>query len=163
MKRQLYYLLPDAEHTQQVCEDLQALGIEQEHLHAVMHEKSAIKNIRDVHSSHDKDRDFFVEWFLWRLNLSVFVLALLVFIGLAILMPSYYMLIPVMIMLMTFLIGLYFSLRVPDVHWNEFSSAIQHGEVLLIVDTPVTEMQYIDHQIHQRHPEAINGGVCWKV
>lgn len=162
MKRQLYYLLPDVKHTQQLCKDLNQMDIEQDHIHVVVNEKSAIDGIQDVHSLKEKDRDFYLEWFLWRLNLAVFVIGLLVFVVMAIWIPSYYLVIPIAIMAVTFLAGLYFTTRIPNVHWNESATAVHHGEVLLIVDVPVSEQQRIDHIIHQHHPEAINGGVCWK-
>lgn len=57
---------------------------------------------------------------------------------------------------------MYFSIRIPNAHWNEFSSAVPHGEILLIVDVPTSELYRIDHAIHQRHPEALNDGVYWK-
>ena len=163
MKRQLYYLLPDVGHTQQLCEDLQALNIHENSLTAVMQEKSEIKGIHAVHGVNETDRGFFLEWFLWRLNLTVFALAVLVFVGYVVWQPSYWIIVPLVVMAMTFVVGMYFSIRVPNVHWNEFCSAIRHGEIALIVDVPVSQVRQVDSVVHRRHPEAVNGGVCWKV
>ena len=163
MNRQLYYLLPDIEHTHSVYEDLKQMNISEDHIHVVTKEPNQIRGIHDVHSLKEKDRDYFLENFLWRLNLVVFGIAVMVIIGMAIWQISYYLLIPLSIIGVTFLLGLYFALRVPHVHWNEFFNALNHGETLLIVDVPKSELPQVDHVIHRRHPEAINGGVCWKV
>lgn len=66
-------------------------------------------------------------------------------------------------MLGTFLAGLFFVLRVPNVHWDEFRTAIEHGEVLVMVDVPVLRLVEINRKVHRRHPEAVTGGVGWHV
>lgn len=162
MKRQLYYSLPDIAHTQKVHEELIELNIPDSSFHVVLKDEAQIDGINDVRSLNDRNRDYFLEWFLWRLNLSVFAIAFLSLVSLLIWQPSYYLFIPVAVMVITFLIGFYFSLRIPNVHWDEFVSAILHGEVLLIIDVPTDDLHLLDNVIHKRHPEAISGGVCWK-
>jgi len=162
MKRQLYYLLPDIGHTQQLCKELIQLDIDENRIHAVTKQKSGIKGIQDVHTINETDRDFFLESYLWRLNLTVFGLAFLVTIGLMIWYPSVWMSIPMAVMALSFLAGMYFAVYMPRVHWQEFLPAIRHGEVLLIVDVPESEVRHIDQVVHRHHPEAVNGGVCWK-
>lgn len=162
MKRQLYYLIPDIKHAQEVCKDLAGLNIQQDRIHALMNEKATIEGVNDVHSMNEKDRDLFLERVLWRLNLAVFFIALLILIAMLVWAPSYYVFIPLAVMAATFLAGSYFTLDMPHVHWKEFYSAVRHGEVLLMVDAPVAEVRHIDGFIHRQHPEAVNGGVCWK-
>lgn len=110
MKRQLYYLIPDIKHAQEVCKDLAGLNIQQDRLNALMNEKAAIEGVNDVHSMHEKDRDLFLERLLWRLNLAVFVIALLVLIAMLVWAPSYYVIIPLVVMTATFLAGRYFTI-----------------------------------------------------
>ena len=77
--------------------------------------------------------------------------------------PTFYVIIPIALMLTTFWAGLYFAIQMPNTHWNEFISAIKHGDILLIIDVPTRAIRDIDHTVHQQHPEAITGGVCWKL
>jgi len=60
-------------------------------------------------------------------------------------------------------ITIYCVLNIPRVHWQEFKNAIPHGEILIIIDVPKRAMQFVEHLIHRRHPEALAGGVCWKI
>ena len=53
--------------------------------------------------------------------------------------------------------------NVPDVHLTEFTDALSHGEVLLMVDVPVDRVAEIEKAVHHRHPEAVVGGVSWAV
>ena len=163
MKRQIYYLLPDVVHTRDLYKDLKQMHVPENDIHVVMKDKVEIAEINDVHSMNEKDRDYFVEWFLWRLNLAIFGIALMTVIAMLIWSMTFYILIPLVVIAITFLMGLYFALRVPNIHWNEFLSALRHGEVLMIIDVSNSELRHIDHAIHRQHPEAINGGVCWKV
>ncbi len=163
MKRRLYYLLPDVEHARQMQQDLRDDHVAEESIHALTKNMIQIEGIRDVHTIQERDRDYFVEWFLWRLNLAVFFVALLAFIVMAYWLPGYWLILPGAVMLGTFLAGLLFVVRVPNVHWNEFHTAIEHGEVLVMVDVPIPRLAEINRKVHRRHPEAVTGGVGWHV
>ena len=163
MKRQLYYLLPNINQTQAVCDDLKQLDIDEDNVHVVMNEMAVINGINNVHSINETDYDGMLEKFLWRMNLAIFGVALLVFIAVAIWLPFNFTIIPSIVMVASYISGMYFSTNVPKTHWNEFYSALHHGEVLLIVDTSVSELSDVDHAIHRQHPEAVSGGVCWKL
>lgn len=49
----------------------------------------------------------------------------------------------------------------PDVHLTEFTDALAHGEVLLMVDVPGSRVAEVEDFIHQRYPESVVGGVGW--
>ncbi len=53
------------------------------------------------------------------------------------------------------------ALKVPDVHLTEFTDALSHGEVLLMVDVPSRRVAEIENFIYHRFPEAVVGGVGW--
>ena len=61
----------------------------------------------------------------------------------------------------SFVSGLLFVLRMPIVQLNEFHPALQHDEVLLMIDVPVADGTRVDQFIHRKHPEVVSGGVCW--
>ncbi|MBI1422403.1 MAG: hypothetical protein GC149_02980 [Gammaproteobacteria bacterium] len=161
MKRRLYYLFPDTDHGQNLPRELSSLAIPSLSVHTVVHYPKEWRGGGDVHSLNEPDRDFFLEWFLWRMNLAIFFLALLVLVAMLVLSPSWYLLVPLGVMVLSFALGLVFSLRIPNVHQDEFRDAVSHGEVLMMVDVPPAAVSRVDHHIHRLHPEAVTGGVGW--
>jgi hypothetical protein len=87
--------------------------------------------------------------------------ALIAFVAILIWNPGVWLVLPVTIMIGSFVSGLMFVLRLPNVHLDEFRSALQHGEVLLMIDVPLSEVESMDHRVHRKHPEVVTGGVCW--
>ncbi len=163
MKRRLYYLLPDRSHAEKLIEDLGDSTVPQEDIHAVSKSDQHLKGIENLHSITENDRDYFVEWFLWRINLLIFFAALIAFIAILIWNPSLWLILPLLIMLVAFFSGLMFVQRLPNVHLDEFQPALAHDEILLMVDVPLTDVEKIDYRIHRKHPEVFSGGVCWHV
>lgn len=132
MKRQPNYLLSDIGCSQQFSEKIQALNIHEYSLTAVMQEKSEFKGIHDEYGLKETDQGLFLEWFLWRLNLTIFVLAELVFVGYIVWQPIYWMIVPLAVMGMIYVVNMYFSMRIPNVQWIEFCSTIRPCEITFI-------------------------------
>ena len=163
MKRRLYYLLPDARHAEKLVEDLDGMAVSKQDMHAVVKDDQSLNGIDDIHSATENDIDYFIEWFLWRVNLVLFFVALIAFVVILVWSPGMWLMLPLVIMIGTFTSGLIFVLRLPNVHLNEFHPALQHGEVLLMIDVPPSEVESMDYRVHRKHPEVITGGVCWHV
>jgi len=163
MKRRLYYLLPDTSHAEKLVEDLRDTPISKQDVHAVIKDNLRLNGIEDVKLTTENDRDYFVEWFLWRINLALFFVALIAFVAILVWSPGLWLILPLVIMIGTFASGLMFVLRLPNVHLNEFRPALLHGEVLLMIDVPPSEVESMDHRVHRKHPEVVTGGVCWHV
>lgn len=162
MRRRLYYLFPDAVHAQTLDRELSSLAVPGVRVHAVVDKTTPFTGTMDVqHVTTEIDQDTLLEWRLWRLNLGIFFLALPVFVGMLVFAPSWYLVIPLMIMVVCFATGASFALHVPNVHRDEFNHAVHHGEVLMMVDVPSAELNKVDHHIHRLHPEAVSGGVGW--
>jgi len=163
MNRRLYYLVPDGSDVENLVNDLEHVAITKQDVHAVAKDELDLENIDDVHTVSENDRDYFLEWFLWRVNLALFFVALIAFIVLLIWNPGIWLILPLVVMLGTFVSGLLFVMRLPNVHLNEFRPALLHGEVLVMVDVPSNEVKRVDQQVHRKHPEVVTGGVCWHV
>lgn len=161
MKRRLYYLLPDTQHAEKLVEDLDGAAVAKQDVHAVLKDDQGLNGIDDVHTSNENDRDYFVEWFLWRFNLALFFVALATLVAMLVWNPGMWLILPIVVMIGTFASGLFFVLRLPNVHLGEFQPALRHGEVLLMIDVPPSEVESMDHRVHRKHPEVITGGVCW--
>lgn len=105
-----------------------------------------------------------VEKIFWPGNLIVFCMALLLVIVMVLSQSGGpWVLLPVGIMLASFLAGLGFTSRVPNVHLDEFRDALRHAEVLLMVDVPVQQVARVEDMVHRLHPEAAVGGVGWGI
>jgi hypothetical protein len=49
----------------------------------------------------------------------------------------------------------------PNVGLDELRDALGHGEVLLLIDVPQTQVADVENFLHSRHPTATPGGVSW--
>jgi hypothetical protein len=162
MKRRLYFLLPDREHTQTVVDELETSGIERRQMHVLAAQDIDLQGLPVATHNQRKDLGARLETLLWDGNLVLFFIALVVLSLLALMHVNWpWLLLPAAVMLATFLTGLGFTRHIPNVHLSEFSDAIHHGELLLMVDVPVRQIRKVQDLVHRHHPEAVVGGVGW--
>jgi len=162
MKRRLYLLLPDVTHSRAVVDAIAASGIRRSALHVVARPDLDLTGLPAATSGQRRDAGRLLETVLWDGNLAVFFVGLLVLIGLVLLqVEGTWLLLPAAVMLITFAGGLVFASHLPNVHLSEFTDAIHHGELLLMVDVPVLQVSYVESLLHRHHPEAVAGGVGW--
>lgn len=164
MKRRLYFLLPDTEHTLAVVDELEASGINRKYLHVIAAQGVDLEGLPVASHNQRRDLGARLEALLWDGNLALFFFALLVMIVMALMQVSWHwLLLPAAAMLATFLSGVGFTSHIPNVHLSEFSDAIHHREILLMVDVPVSQVPRVEELVHRHHPEAVTGGVGWHV
>lgn len=164
MKRRLYFLMPDTLHARELVQELEQHGIDRRCIHAIAGEGVDPGDLPQATSQQRGDVAARIEKVLWLGNLAVFFLALLVLIVMALSQSGWpWLLLPAGIMAASFLGGLGFTTRVPNVHLDEFRDALRHAEVLLLVDVPVRQVARIEKLVHRRHPEAAVGGVGWSI
>ena len=164
MKRRLYFLLPDTVRTRSVVDELETCSIERQCMHVMAAPGVDLEDLPVASRKQRNDAGAQLETILWDGNLVLFFTALLMLIALALLHVSWvWLLIPVAVMLVTFIAGLEFTRHVPNVHLSEFTDAIHHREILLMVDVPVWQVTRIEEQFHRHHPDAVTGGVSWHV
>ena len=164
MKRRLYSLVPDAEHTRSVVDELEVSGIERRCMHVIAAQGIDLSGLPMASRNQRNDLGAQLETMLWDGNLVLFFIALLVLIVLALLHVSWFwLLLPVAVMLMTFVTGVEFTRHIPNVHLAEFTDALHHQEILLMVDVPVRQVARVEELTHRHHPEVITGGVGWHV
>jgi hypothetical protein len=163
MSRRLYFLFPDEVHARRVVNEMQGLGVGEKHMHAIAREDIVLKTLPQATARQRRDTGWVLERTLWNGNLVLFALALLglgttLFLGL-----SAWSILALAVMITTFVAGALFTTRVPNVHLREFTDALAHGEVLLMVDVPRRRVAEIEDWVHRRHPEAAGGGVGWTI
>ena len=162
MLRRLFFLFPDEEHAQRVVNHLVFLNISERNIHAISHGVE-LKTLPEATERQKNDTAFRVESFLWNANLLLFVIALVTFVVALVMTAFYWSLAALFVMAVTFFAGEHFIVNVPDVHLTEFTDALSHGEILLMVDVPAERVAEIEKAVHYHHPEAVVGGVSWAV
>ncbi len=164
MKRRLYFLLPDVMHTRSIVAELETEGIERRCIHVIAAPDIDLEDLPAATARQRNDLDAKLEFLFWNGNLVLFTVALLALPVLALLHASWYwLLIPAAVALATLASGIVFTRHIPNVHLSEFTDAINHHEILLIVDVPVKQVAHVEALVHRHHPEAVTGGVGWHV
>lgn len=161
MDRRLYFLIPDRQHALAVVDELVEHGIDREHIHTLADKRTRTDGLPVASKRQRNGTTQRVEKIGWNANLACFALALIALIVMPVLYGlSWWLLVPVAIMVTNFMIGLHFT-NVPNTHLGEFRDALAHGEILLLVDIPESRVAEVEQDIHHHHPEAAIGGVGW--
>lgn len=160
MLHRLFYLFPDENHAQRVVNELGMKAVEIRRMHAIARGVE-LKSLPKATERQQRDTGFLLERFLWIGNLLIFLLTMVVFLVLLVVGEYLWSTLALAVMLGCFVLGEQFVVHVPSVHLTEFTDALAHGEVLLMIDVPSYRVAEIDGIVHQHHPEAITGGVGW--
>ena len=162
MLRRLFFLFPDEPHAQRAVNHLVSLDIPKRRIHAIARNVE-LKTLPQATQRQKNDTAFRIERFLWSSNLFVFFLALIAIVVTLVAGEFIWSMICLAIMAVTFIAGEQFAVRVPNVHLTEFTDALSHGEILLMIDVPSNRVAYIEGFVHHNYPEAAVGGVSWSV
>ena len=160
MLRRLFFLFPMVENARLAVEDLAGRGIGIRHIHAIARGVE-LSVLPEATERQKNDTAFRLELFVWNTSLAVFVAALAALIASLLMDQSLVALLSPLVMVLTFIAGEQFAVRVPNLHLTEFTDALQHGDVLLMVDVPGYRVSEFENHIHHRHPESVPGGVGW--
>ena len=160
MLRRLFFLFPDEKHAQRTVDQLINLNIPKRHMHAITRE-NRLSSLPEATERQKKDTVFRIERFLWNTNLLLFTVAFIILIASLVAAAWIWSGFALVTMFITFIAGQQFVLRIPDVHLTEFTDALSHGEILLMVDVSLYRVAEIEHFVHQQHPEAAVGGTSW--
>lgn len=159
--RRLYFILPDTLRATAVAQELLDSGISARRIAFASRNPQPAPIAGITVQSPDNDRGARLERSLWNLNLGVFFAALaMLIVMLAAEVSLPWLALPLLIMLASFFAGERFT-HVPDTHLQEFTSAVRHGEVVLVVTVPPERVAEIEALVHRHHPDAAVGGVGW--
>jgi hypothetical protein len=161
MDRRLYLTFPTASQARRAVADLERLGIPTSRMHAIAKAGTALDGLPRATEGQKHDQVWRLERLFWHGNLGIFALAA---VGLAVAWftssPTG-MVVAAAIMLTTFLAGNRFAVRLPHAHLADLRVPLEHGEVVLLVDIPLRQVQEVEHLLGERHPELGVGGVGW--
>lgn len=160
MLRRLFFLFPTEARAQKLVDQLSLKGIKQSRVSAISH-GVALKTLPEASERRKRDTVFHFERFLWTTNLILFAVALLMLL-ISLAMSSLLLALgSATVMLATFIAGEQFAVHIPDVHLTEFTDALRHGEILLMIDVQAGRVAEIEDFVHRNYPEAAVGGVGW--
>ena len=163
MKRRLYLLLPRVDKALEVVKQLNRVGIMRQHIHTIAKKGPDISGLPRATVYQRNDTARIVEDWLWKINLAVFFLALLVLLVNLFNPSPFAILMSLLVMISTFAAGYYFTTHVPHMHLNQFQAELKHGEIILLVDVPRWRIGTILKSLQQSHPEAHTGGFGWTI
>ncbi len=163
MTRRLFFLLPDIEHTKRVVEDLMTNKVDKRHMHVIARDDIDTTDLPSSSSRQKNDTAFRIERMFWSGNLILFFLSAIAAITMLVMGNIAIALVFAGIMLVSFIRGQRFAVTIPNAHMTEFISALEHREILLMVDLPLSRIAEIEDIVQSHHPEAIVGGVGWTV
>ena len=163
MERRIYFAFPRPHQARSAVSDLLAAGIALTDIHAVALDSQAVSDLPPATAEQRRDRTWNLERIYWRANLALF------FVALAGLLAALYAGEPILailalgVMVLTFVTGERFAVRVPHAHLDEQSVPLHHGEVVLMVDVPASRVHDVEQVVSRRHPEVGVGGVGWHI
>jgi len=163
MNRRLYFLFPDEQHARRAVEGLENAGVQTGRIHAVTAVAGELQHLAWASERQRSDTLHRLESQLWNANLTLFFLALMVLILALFSGATGWAIAAVAVMLVSFIAGLLFTVYVPDGRLKGFRDALAHGEVVLMLDVPRTQVGAVENYLHRRHPEAVAGGASWTV
>ena len=134
MTRRLFFLLPDIEHTKRVVEDLMANKVDKKHMHVIARDEIDTADLPPSTRHQKNDTAFRIERMFWRGNLILFFLSAIAAITMLVMGNIIIASVFAGIMLVSFISGQRFAVTIPNAHMTEFVSALDHREILLMVD-----------------------------
>lgn len=162
MLRRLYFLFPDEKHAQLAVEQLVGRNIAKRNIHAIS-QGIDLTSLPAATERQKNDTVSRIEQVIWNANLVIFATALIMLLVSIMTAEWGWSLLCIGIMLISYFAGKYFIEHVPNDHLTEFTSAMAHGEILLMVDVPIYRVASITRFVEQHHPEAALDGASWTI
>ena len=158
----LYFLLPNEAQAQKLIPDLINYGISKKNIHAILR-NNPDSSLPASTKWQQMDISQQIEKYAWNSNLIIFFIALTSLVVFLFSGMNLAAIASLIVMAITFIMGNVFAMLVPKIHLNEFEHALNHGEVLLMIDTLKKNSAEIEAKITRNHPAAIAGGSCWTI
>ena len=161
MKRRLYFLFSDTDQARTAVADLAGLGVDVGRMHVIARPGADLSGLPPATERQRRDVLKRLEKTLWGGNLVLFGSALVGLVLAVVLNNVIGMVLAAAVMIVSFVGGALFALRLPTTHLDEFHEELRHGELLLMVDVSRDCVEDVEELMRRRHPEAVTGGSVW--
>lgn len=163
MLRRLFYLFPAKSQVQAVVNELEKENIDYARMHTLAKDGVDLEGLPPATASQSSDFGAKLESWVWRLNLFIFFFVLALTLLAAFSKAWSLVLLGLFVAATNVLLGNHLASKIPRVHLDQFRGALNHGEILLMVDVPRWRVREIEQVITRHHPEADSGGVGWTI
>jgi membrane protein implicated in regulation of membrane protease activity len=162
--RRIYFLFHDERATRRIIAELEEkLGLEDYQLHALVNGESGFVQLPDATVQRKSPGAARFERFLWYLSIVLFAVSLSAFV-LALLAASWlWVLLFAIVVVAAQMSGYLFTNRIPNAQLDRFRSALDHGEILLLVDVPYKRVREVKDFIYSRYPDTRTNGANWHI
>ena len=162
MRRRLYFLFPDVGHAQEAVNELREAHVSDTDMHVLAQrvEDEQVLLSRGVPMAtpeQRRDRLHQLEHRLWGYNMTLFFVAAGGAVFSAVMGWGVVAVILALIAIADFVTGAIWA-NVPDTSLAEFTDALSHGDLLLMVDMERQSLCRVESLVTRRHPEAVLGG-----
>jgi len=161
MKRRLYFLFPETESAGSAVSDLESLGVDRGHVYVLAREDIDLGNLPTATRRQRRELLGHIEHRTWNGNLMVFGLAVFALVIATALENMMAIAVAMLVILASVASGAWFAMFVPNVRLQEFRTALNQGEILLMVDLSRECAEEVEELMHRRHPEAVDRGSSW--
>jgi len=161
MFRRLNFLLPNAQLAQKVVNELSGLGVKDRNIHTYAKHDLPTASLNPATENQINDEAQEIENIFWNGNLFMFFVFLIILVVAMTTQQYMLALLSLAVMMLSFAAGNFFAQHIPHTHMSEFKEALNHNELLLMVDVPDEKVGYIENTIHRHHPAAFEGGSSW--
>jgi hypothetical protein len=161
MLRRIYFAVPDVAHARRIAGELERVGIDRSQIHAAAKPGVDISNLPAATRAQHRDRVWSLDQLAWKADLIFFGLAGLILVLALVNAWLYAALTAVAVMVLLFLAGDRFAVRIPHGRLADLRVPLKHGEIVLMVDIRKDRLREIEQLVSRHHPEAGIGSVGW--
>lgn len=160
--RRIYFLFHDEDTARRAIRELKdKLGITAPQMHALVNGADGFIPLPGLPAPPRLTRRPGTEGTLWYSGMVPFTVALIA-LAVAVLLGAWRWVVVFASMVVAIqLAGYLFTNRIPNAQLDRFRTALDHGEILLLVDVPYPQVRRVKQLIYHRHPEAKTNSGNW--
>lgn len=160
--RRIYFLFHDEDTARRAIRELEEkLGLTTTQVHALVNGADGFTPLPGMPAPRRLTRRRRTERTLWSTGMVPFTAALIALV-LALLLGAWRWVAVFASMVVAIqLAGYLFTNRIPNAQLDRFRTALDHGEILLLVDVPYPQVRRVKQLIYHRHPEAKTNSGNW--
>lgn len=153
MLRRLFFVFPNEPYAQHVLDQLIEIGISKRNIHAISASKK-LKSLPEASLKLNSDSTLRAQSVIWNINLLIFAFAVIAFLITLMIGELSWIILALALLVASFFAGEQFLVNIPDVHLADFNEALAKGEILVMIDVPMSRVTEIEDLVHRRHPDA---------
>jgi hypothetical protein len=162
--RRVYFLFHDEAAARSVINELKtSLAGEDYQLHTLVKGSGGFARLPDAAVEHAPSLPAWAQDVLWYLSVCLFAAGLIAMVLALLAMSWLWVLVFGVIVIATQISGYLFTNRIPSAQFDRFRTALDHDEILLVVDVPYRRVREVKQRVYDRHPEARTNGINWHI